>query len=105
MPILINQGNQVTFIAEFFDSNGNTAFGFTDATLTVSYADISTKMPITDVLVLVPNGEVFTAAWGNSGLAAVGPATYSITAFGNNVLSTNPNLLITQRHVQPDPFL
>lgn len=103
MPIMIDQGNQVTFIVEFLDASGNVSFGFQGATLTVSYKSAATLLPTQDVLVLNPTGKVFTAAWGNSSKAAVGPAAYSIIAFSNTIPLKNPNLLITERHGRPDP--
>lgn len=103
MPILINQGNQVTFIVEFFDSLGNVVFGFQGATLTVSYTSLSTNLPTSDVLSLNPNNKVFTAAWGNSGSAAVGLASYAIIAFSNTMILKDPSLLITKRLGPPDP--
>lgn len=83
-PTNIQQNNSAFFTAEFFDSNGNLTIP-AGATLSVSYTNINNASQ-TDMFAMTPSNSFFTATWSSTS-AALGLASWSITATGFSSLS------------------
>lgn len=83
-PTNIQQRNSAFFTAEFIDSNGNLTIP-AGATLEVTYININ-NLSQTDSFSMTPLNSFFTATWSSTS-AALGLATWSITATGFSSLA------------------
>lgn len=94
MPINVTTGSTVQFSVEFFDS-ANVLTVPSSASLTVTYPPSSNSITtVSCTISMSAAGSFFTATWG-SGVAALGMATYSISAPGQATATTGTLRLIS----------
>lgn len=93
-PINIEKGNTANFAVEFLDSTGSLTVPST-CNFTVSYTNTS-NASTTDTVTMTESNSLFTGSWSSTS-AALGLATWQVTATGSTVVQATGQLRIIQR--------
>jgi len=95
-PVNIQQGNTANFVVEYFDAAGLLTIP-AGGTVAITYRD-TTNTQTTDTVTLTPTNSFFTGAW-SSATAALGLATWVISATASSVVAATGQLRIIDRQV------
>lgn len=93
-PVNIEQGNTANFAVEFLSASGSLTIPST-GNFTISYTNTS-GVSTTETLSLTLNNSFFTCSWSSTS-AALGLATWQVTAAGSTTVQATGQIRVIQR--------
>ena len=93
-PVNIESGNSANFVVEFLSSNSITVTPST-TNFTISYTNTSNAVQ-TDTVLLSAVNSFFTGTWPSTS-AALGLATWQVTATGSTLVQASGQIRVIQR--------
>ena len=93
-PINIEQGNTANFSVEF-RSSANSVSSPSTTNMTIAYTNLSNGSN-TDTIALTPTGSIYLGVW-SSVSAALGLATWAVTATGGSSILATGQIRVIQR--------